>query len=569
MKMIEMLEKSNGAYLDDTALNYYGNRLTYGQFFELIHKYSQAFQSFGIKEGDHVSVCLPTIPEAICIWYGLNKIGAVYHSILPMASREQIVEILRGSNSKMFITLDSLYHRVGGALEEVRTPFKIKVSANSSLPFGIRAFKSLSDMMKKGAHKDIPDDYMSINKFLRNSINGKVKTSEWKSDSVSIVTNSSGSTLLSNKSPMLSDYGMNAMAANYKAALSDIRRGQSFHSCIPILYATGASNSINLPLQLGLPLLLEPVYNKDVYPDRFMKLKPNLSIVPPPHAKSLLDYLRTEYKNGNPDRNLLSFVDVFSVGGAPMPIPWEEELEFYLHHFGSTTAIGKGYGLSEHNSALTASTKRMIGAAGVVLPGVIMGIFDSATGDELDFGEEGEIRSISPSDMVGYFNDEEATRRYFRTDESGRRWGYTEDIGRLELIDGDVWLFYTGRKKDIVNIDGRDVFLSKSQAKIFECDLIDDCEIVMAEYNNSKISVAHIVLRDSTTRREDALIRLNQAFEGGELSEPYAYKFHNVLPVLISGKPDKHTLANDTTGCIRYENGLIVPVADTLHAVET
>ena len=561
MKIVEFLEKNNGAYLDDTAIRYYGNDISYGQLFDEITAYSRAFAKCGIEEGDYVSICLPTIPEAIYIMYALNKIGAIYHSILPLASPEQIAETLRANRSKAFITLDSLYYRVGAAAEASGVPFKIKVSANSSLPRGIKHLKYLSDVVKGNTYKNIPENYLSVKRFKNSGIGAETVLGKWKHGDVAIITNSSGSTSDKNKATVLTDYGFNAMVTNYKIALPQLRRGQTFHSCIPILYATGASNSVNLPLQLGFPIILEPIFNKEVYPSSFMKHKPNLSIVPPPHAKALLDYLRRIYREGNRNRTLLSFVDVFSVGGAHLPISWEEELDYFLDYYGSSTAVGKGYGLSEHNSALTVSTKRMIGAAGIVLPGVIMGAFDSSTGEELDFGQEGQIRAISPADMVGYFGEEAMTNGYFKVGNDGRKWGHTGDIGKLELIDDEVWFFYSGRESDIVKIDGKNILLAKLQSKIFECEEIDDCEVVMMDFGDGTVPVAHIVLKNEKVRQEKVMEEISAAFRAGDIPEPFAYKTHEALPVLVSGKVDKQTLSSDITDCCRYMAGTVVPVS--------
>jgi long-chain acyl-CoA synthetase len=552
MTVTELLEKNNGGHLDDVAIKYYGNNITYEQLFKKIDEYNRAFASYGIQKGDYVSVCLPTIPESIYIFFALNKIGAKFHTILPTATTEQIVEILQHNKSKMFITLDSLYYRVGEAIQLMDVPYKVKVSANNSLPPIIKQIKQLSDLLKKETYKNIPLDFLAIKQFLKNGNGYSTISNPWKSGDIAAVTNSSGSTAR-NKGTKLTDYGFNAMVCNYQKALTDVHRGQSFHSCIPVLYSTGLSNSVNLPLQLGLPTILEPIFDKNVYPERFMKNKPNLSIVPVPHAKALLDYLRKVYKENNAkNKDMLSFVDVFSVGGSHMPIPWEEELGFYLEYYGSSSAIGKGYGLSEHNSALTISTKKMIGAAGIVLPGVIFGIFDSVTGEELDFGQEGQIRAISPCDMAGYFNNEALNEAYFQTDENGKRWGHTGDIGRLELIDGEVWLFYSGREKEIININGNDILLPKIQAKIFECDLIDDCELVVIKQDDDNHPVAHIVLKNGSISAEEILKKLHELFKNHENLEPYAYKIHDSLPVLISGKVDKPLLSSELNDYIKH-----------------
>lgn len=560
MSAAALLEKNNGNYLDEVAIKYYGNDITYGRLFEMINKYNCAFASYGVEKGDTVSVCLPSIPESIAIFYALTKIGAQFHTILPTATTEQIVDTLQKNHSRIFLTLDSFYPRVGEALKIVDVPLKVKLSANHSLPFGMKQLKQFRDILTGETYKEIPTDFIKLKQFLSHGKNSEILSNPCDEFTVAAVTNSSGSTA-QNKGIQLTSYGFNAMAINYKNSTLKIHRGQTFHSIIPPLYATGLSNSVNLPLQLGFPTILEPMFNKDTYPGRFMRVQPNLSIVPVPHAKALLDYLREEYQASRPkDRQMLSFVDVFSVGGSHLPIPWEEELEFYLEYFGSKASIGKGYGLSEHNSALTASTKRMIGASGIVLPGVILGIFDPVTNEELGFGKEGQIRAISPCDMAGYFHNEELTNTYFQTGKDGKRWGHTGDIGKLELIDGEVWLFYSGREKENIKINGTNILLAKIQNKVFECDLIDDCEVVVMDLDDKKIPVAHIVLKNKMISEEEALKELHIQFQSQSEIEPYAYQIHDTLPVLISGKVDKPKLSNVKDGYIKYEEGKISDV---------
>ena len=122
------------------------------------------------------------------------------------------------------------------------------------------------------------------------------------------------------------------MVENYKVGLPEVHRSQTFHSTIPLLFSTGIFNSVNLPLQLGFTTILEPVYDRKAYPDRFFKTKANLHIAPVPHLKELLVRLREIYKEAkDKNRDLLRFVDVYSTGGSPIPVPWKEELEHYLN----------------------------------------------------------------------------------------------------------------------------------------------------------------------------------------------------------------------------------------------
>ncbi|SKS18229.1 acyl-CoA synthetase (AMP-forming)/AMP-acid ligase II [Mycobacteroides abscessus subsp. abscessus] len=75
-----------------------------------------------------------------------------------------------------------------------------------------------------------------------------------------------------------------------------------------------------------------------------------------------------------------------------------------------------------------------------------MRIVDAA-GQELPEGRVGDVQFQGPSVAAGYFENEEATRDAFGTD----GWLRTGDRGFI--VDGN--LYVTGRKKDILVVNGR------------------------------------------------------------------------------------------------------------------
>ena len=75
---------------DYIALNYFDNRISYNEFFDNINTCARALRSFGVKEGDIVTICLPNMPEALYAFYACNKIGAIADMVHPLSSPEQI-----------------------------------------------------------------------------------------------------------------------------------------------------------------------------------------------------------------------------------------------------------------------------------------------------------------------------------------------------------------------------------------------------------------------------------------------------------------------------------------------
>src|SRR5262245_33333683 len=106
---------------------------------------------------------------------------------------------------------------------------------------------------------------------------------------------------------------------------------------------------------------------------------------------------------------------------------------------------GLGYGLSE-----SVATVAMIGgeeleerptSVGRVQPTIAVEIRD-ARGRVLPEGREGEIHVRSPYTMLGYWRNDDATRKTLR---SGR-WLATGDVGRLE----DGYLYINSRARDLI-----------------------------------------------------------------------------------------------------------------------
>lgn len=88
------------------------------------------------------------------------------------------------------------------------------------------------------------------------------------------------------------------------------------------------------------------------------------------------------------------------------------------------------------------------GSAGLPYYGTQLAIYDD-DGNDLAWGESGEIVVRSPFAMDGYWNDTAATRRVMRDG-----WIRTGDIGH---IDNDGFLWLDGRRKDIIVRGGSNI----------------------------------------------------------------------------------------------------------------
>ncbi|MEJ7617899.1 MAG: AMP-binding protein [Pyrinomonadaceae bacterium] len=123
-----------------------------------------------------------------------------------------------------------------------------------------------------------------------------------------------------------------------------------------------------------------------------------------------------------------------------------ERIKQDFHGLGFT--ILEGYGLTEASPVLTVarpSNQLIAGSVGKPLPGVEVRNADA------DASGVGEVIARGPNVMVGYYENEEATRAAIRD-----RWLHTGDLGR---IDEEGNLYLVGRSKDIiVDSNGKNVY---------------------------------------------------------------------------------------------------------------
>ncbi|HWF88075.1 MAG TPA: AMP-binding protein, partial [Pyrinomonadaceae bacterium] len=132
----------------------------------------------------------------------------------------------------------------------------------------------------------------------------------------------------------------------------------------------------------------------------------------------------------------------FISGGSAL----SEKIQRDFHGLGFT--ILEGYGLTEASPVLTVTrpeNKMLTGTVGKPLPGVEVRIA------EPDASGVGEVLARGPNVMLGYYEDEAATRKTLID-----RWLYTGDLGR---VDDDGNLYLVGRSKEIiVDTNGKNVY---------------------------------------------------------------------------------------------------------------
>ena len=150
-----------------------------------------------------------------------------------------------------------------------------------------------------------------------------------------------------------------------------------------------------------------------------------------------------------------------------------ETIEWF-HNIGIN--VSQGYGITECAPLVAVNPLVTVhyNSVGVAIPGSKIKIIDDKDGVETDLpnGEIGEICVKGGHVMLGYYNDEDATKATF-TEE-----GYFK-TGDFGYIDDDGFIYITGRKKNIIVLDnGKNVYPEEIEEYLERIEKIKEVVVV-------------------------------------------------------------------------------------------
>ena len=183
--------------------------------------------------------------------------------------------------------------------------------------------------------------------------------------------------------------------------------------------------------------------------------------------------------------------------------------------------ILEGYGLTEASPVLTVTrpeNRMLTGSVGKPLPGVQVKIL------EPDHSGVGEVIARGPNVMLGYYEDEVATRGALVD-----RWLYTGDLGK---VDDDGNLYLVGRSKEIiVDTNGKNVYPDELEELYLNSPYVKELSIVGLPDGIGE-KVACLVVADDeydiALSRDELRRRVEEHFREVSASLPY-YKRVKVL----------------------------------------
>ena len=194
-------------------------------------------------------------------------------------------------------------------------------------------------------------------------------------------------------------------------------------------------------------------------------------------------------------------------------------------------AIDEAYGLTETGLvAVSPPAQIKLGSIGQVVPGVSLSIRDE-DGAVVERGRDGRVWIKTGAACVGYWGDEEATSSAFID-------GWL-DSGDVMRADPEGYLYFRGRRKQIIVHDGSNINPQEIEGVLLEHPSVDSVGVIgIHDVVHGENVRAYITLREGHDRPSDLeLIRFARAKVGYKAPEEIVVL--DELPRTATGKVDR------------------------------
>ncbi|HQP32031.1 MAG TPA: AMP-binding protein, partial [Deltaproteobacteria bacterium] len=435
----DMLVRTAQRYPQKAAFIFRDQRIDFREFNARVNRCAHGLKKLGVEKGDRAAILSHNCDQFLTFWWALMKLGAIITPLNFMFKAEEIRYIITHSEPTVFFVEDSL---VQGVLE-------IKESLTSVRHFG---YINLSS-------KDKPEGWMNIEALWSRDHPEDEPEVEIDADDPATLLYTSGTESLP-KGVLSShlNFYIDVMCA---VADLGVQRSDVVIAGIPFYHVAAMYLCVSF-ICIGATSVLEYAPN----PREILELTAREKVtlwVWPPSLYAVLPHLPDFEKY---DLSSLRTCIVFGALSAPEVLrQWERLLPDvgFMNYYGQTEMSPLGTSLPPEEFSLRPTS---IGRAHTMLN---LKVFDP-NDRELPPGEVGELVARGPSIMLGYYKDEENTRKAFR---SG--WHHTGDLVRM---DEDGFVYFVDRKKDIIKSGGENVSSREVEAVLYRYPGIADAAVI-------------------------------------------------------------------------------------------
>ena len=537
MTMYELVARTARRLPDYPAVSFMGRRISYKSLLEQIDQAAACLKNLGFKAGDVATMCLPNVPHAVVFFYAVNRLGGICNMVHPLTPAEEMSHYIRTTRSDYLIILDAMLAKQVDMLNGSRIRKTIVCSLMDYLKLGLKVGFFVTKGRKIAAAPK-RDAYIKWGDFMALAKSDDTYQRMRGAHDCAVYLHSGGTTG-SPKTIMLSSYNFNvlgiqgAQIVGIKDPENNDPAGLAMVTILPLFHGFGLCMGLHAMMVNGMRAILVPQFSPDVLAEIIIKEKPTFIAAVPTLFEGIL-------KNEKLQSADLSCLKAVFCGGDTLTSDLKGRFDAFVKSHNGNCSLREGYGLTE--TVTVCAVNPMLDArdnsVGLPLSDVLMKVIEPGTFNEVAPGQDGEFCIHSPTMMIGYLDDQEATDETIRLHPDGLRWVHTGDFG---YMDTDGYFHFKQRIKRILKVSGIPVFPSQVEDAAGSVEGVRmACAIGVPHPYKMQIVKLFVVPEAGVTDLEDLRRRIISHCEKVMISYavPREIEFRDDLPRTKVGKID-------------------------------
>ena len=515
---------------DAVFIRYFGRKMSYGNFYQLMLRFAAGLESLGVSPGDRVALVLPNVPQFPIAYWAAHRIGAVVVLINPLLSERELIEQLKISGARIAIVLDRISPRIFRSRQETDLRHVVIACIETYLPPFLRLAYEFKSRLEKNRERLRASDSALLFRDLYKDAEVRPMSIDPNQPAVMIFT---GGVTGTPKAAVLTHRNLVANVLQGKCWMPDLREGREvILAVLPLIHSYGMTACHHFAVVMRATLILHPRFQvKQVIRD-IRKYKVTIFPGVPTMYQALVDEL------GRRSIRLPSIRTCIS-GGSSLPLSLKKKFE--------TLTGGKlveGYGLSEASPITHCNPfhgENREGSIGLPWPGTEARVVDMEKRRPLGPNRYGELQVRGPQIMQCYWQQPDESEMVLSKD----GWLSTGDIA---YYDEAGYFYIVDRKKDVIFYGSYNIYPSEIEKVLLAHPQIKDVAVVgVKDEYYGEIVKAIIVLEKDAVVTFDEIVKFCQ----GKLAKfkiPREVEFTTQLPKNFLGKTLKRKLGADAVG---------------------
>jgi long-chain acyl-CoA synthetase len=443
---------------DRAAVRWAGGQLTYRELDERVDAAVAALQGLGVEPGDRVALVLGTSPDFIVAAYATLRAGGVIVPLLPGLAPDELRHAIADSGARTAVVGPERAADVAALRSALPALVDLLVAGEVPAPAGAVVFDDLLAAAGSPSAVDRADAERGA------------------------IVYTSGTT----GRPRGAVLTRRNLAANQDQSLAgrfDVGPDDVVLLVLPLAHIYALNVGLGASVTAGASMVLVDRFEPDATLQAIADHGVTVVLGAPPMYVAWLG-------SGHLDAEAFASVRLAVSGAAALPV---QVFERFREATG--LAIEEGYGLTEAAPSVASSSMAdapRAGSVGLPLPDVEVRLVDDE-GHDVEPGDPGEVWVRGPNVFAGYHGDEEASAAALTPD----GWLKTGDVATR---DEDGFLYLVDRKKDLIIVNGFNVYPREVERVLYEDERVAQAAVVgVPHVLTGETVVAAVVPREGAT----------------------------------------------------------------------